>query len=119
MAKKTGTPKEKRKAPTEWQSAVDASAAKEAPKGGVVHEDGVPYVIEPLDDRAREVTAGEMARLVAERAQVREEKLQSARTFRDRLNGLDDRIGELAGEYNKRERKVPAQKTLPGTESRA
>jgi hypothetical protein len=122
MAKKAPITKSKkpRQAPAEWQDAVDASEAQaDSPKGGVIHEDGTPYVIEALDDAARAVTAGEMSRLVEERAEVREEYLDASRGFRDRLKGLDDRIRELAGEYNKRERKVPAQKTLPGTEAHA
>jgi len=110
MAKKTSSKKSKGPAPEGWQGAVDASEAK----GGVVHEGGIPFVLEPLDNATLKTQAHEMARLVGERQAVREEYLDASRGFRDRLKGLDDRINEIAGEVESGVRKVPAQQSLPG-----
>jgi hypothetical protein len=112
MPKKSG-PKSKKQAPAQWQKAVDASKEQDNDGTGVVHEDGVPMILEKLSADARAVTAAEMARLIGERTEVNEEYLDESRKFRKRLGGLDDRIRELATEYESGMRKVPAQKDLP------
>jgi hypothetical protein len=117
MAKKSG--KEKRQAPAEWQSAVDASAEKDAPKGGVVHDASGPTILEPLDAETLRIQSHEMARLIGERTKVRDEKLETMRKYNDKLKGFEDRIAELAAEVESGTRRVPAQKTLPGTEAQA
>lgn len=114
-------PKQKKQAPAEWQGAIDASDAQEAnePKGskksGVHHDASGPYVTEALDDSTLKVQAHEMARLVGERTKVRDEKLEVLRKYNDKLKGFEDRIAQLADEVESGVRKVPAQKSLPGT----
>lgn len=120
MAKKSAPKSKKpRTAPAEWQDAVDASEEKNDGTGSAIDDNGVPYVIERLNPDERAVTAAEMARLVGERTEVNEDYLDTSRTFRKRLAGLDDRIRELATEYETGQRRVPAQQDLPMAGARA
>lgn len=97
---------------SKFKDAVDASARKNS---GVKHDGAGPYVEEPIDGETLRVQAHEMARLVGERAKVRDQKLDALRKYNDKLKGFDDRISELASEVESGVRRVPAQKTLPGT----
>ena len=96
---------------SKFKDAVEASSA--ADNTGVVHEGGLPFVLEQLDNATLKTQAHEMARLVGERMAVREEYLDASRGFRDRLKGLEDRINEIAAEVESGVRKVPAQQNLP------
>lgn len=113
--------------PPEWQKVVDASAAaveatmrraRPEPLTGIVHENGVAYVLEPIDPVQLTKDSHELALLLKGRDKIDSDRRQVAAAFKSKLADLDERITALAEELETGLRKRPAQQELPVSHTR-
>jgi len=71
----------------------------------------------PMSEAERKAKAGEMADVVQEHDKVDEQRLNSARDFRKRMKGLEERLTVLAEEVRTSTKRVPAQHKLKGVDA--